>query len=218
MFSWDEAAFFTFLLCLIIYVMMMVICKRTGKLYNRASIERTYKNWVDARIDELSHLVTIQAIRNSIMSNSIFISGLLLFLSLIIGLFQYEILGDIDADFLGSITISVGIVQIVLIGMISIFSLFNFVFSIRMLYRSQFLITANTKKREELFEETYKLMQKSFAAAQNYWTSGIRGLYFLIPAITWLFHPIVFLLTTILITVYLIGWHDLSFFSRNGHL
>ena len=192
---------------------MMIICKKTGKSYNRASLNQIYHNWVDARIDDLSHLVTVQTIRNSIMSNSIFISALLLFLSLIVGLFTGEYLGD-SADFLGSLTISVGIIQISLISTISIFSLFNFIFSVRMLQRSQLLITANMKQREDIFENTYKMMQKSFFAAQNHWMSGIRGLFYLIPTITWLFSPIVFMVITVFITLFLIGWHDLSLFSK----
>jgi uncharacterized membrane protein len=213
MFGWNEAAFFVFLFCVLFYFVLMLIYKKTDKFYNRASLDRIYRSWVDARIDDVSHLVTVQTIRNSIMSNSIFISALLLFLSLIVGLFTGEYVGD-SADFLGSLTISVGIVQISLISTISIFSLFNFIFSVRMLQRSQLLITANTKKRENIFEKTYNLMQKSFLSAQNYWMGGIRGLFFLIPTITWLFNPIVFLVITILITLYLIGWHDLTLFSR----
>ena len=213
-FGWNEVAFFTFLLCIVIYITMMFICKKMGKLYNRKLLTRIYKDWVDARIDDLSHIVTVQTIRNSIMSNSIFISALLLFLSIIIGLFTGEYVGD-AGDFLGSY-ISVGIVQISLISVISIISLLNFIFSVRMLQRSQLLITANTKKREDIFENTYKLMQKSFIGAELHWMGGIRGFFFLIPTITWLFSPIVFLITTILITIYLIGWHDLSLFSRKA--
>ena len=85
-----------------------------------------------------------------------------------------------------------------------------------MLQRSQLLITANTKKREDIFEKTYNLMQKTFMSAQNHWMSGVRGLFFLIPAITWLFNPIVFFTLTIFITLFLIGWHDLSLFSKEA--
>ncbi len=218
MFGLDEISFFLFLGCVILYATLMLICKKTGKLYNRTSLNRIYKDWVDSRIDDLSHLVTVQTIRNSIMSNSIFISALLLFLSIIIGLYSGDLLSpELDRDFLyvGS-NVPIGIVQITLMGVISIISLFYFIFSVRMLQRSQLLITANTKKRDEIFESTYKIMQKSFLSAQNNWMSGIRGLYFLIPAITWFFHPIVFIIITILITLYLIGWHDLSLFSKEG--
>ncbi len=197
---------------------MMIICMRTGKHNNRATVTRIYKNWVDARIDDLSHIITVQTIRNSIMSNSIFISALLLFLSIIIGLYSGEFLGDsftMDFLFTGS-SIPLGIIQISLIVVISIISLFSFISSVRMLQRSQLLITANTKKREDVFEKTYNLMQKTFMAAQNHWMTGIRGLFYLIPAITWLFNPIVFLVLTILITLFLIGWHDLSLFSKEG--
>ncbi|MHA1453242.1 MAG: DUF599 family protein, partial [Promethearchaeota archaeon] len=134
------------------------------------------------------------------------------------GLYSGEFLGDsLEMDFLftGS-SIPLGIVQVSLVVVVSIISLFNFISSVRMLQRSQLLITANTKKREDIFEKTYKLMQKTFMSAQNYWMSGVRGLFFLIPAITWLFNPIVFLVLTLLITLFLIGWHDLSLFSKEG--
>lgn len=219
MFGWNEASFFVFLFCVILYAVMMLVYRKTGKLYTRASLNRIYQSWIDARIDDLSHIVTVQTIRNSIMSNSIFISALLIFLSIIIGLYSGEFLGDsLDMDFLytGS-SIPLGMIQISLIAIISIISLFNFIFSVRMLQRSQLLITANTKKREDIFESSYKLMQKSFMAAQYHWMSGIRGLFFLIPAITWLFNPIVFLVITVLITLYLIGWHDLSLFFKEEY-
>jgi len=218
MFGWNEVSFFVFIFCVIFYAVMMLICIKTGKFNNRATVTRIYQNWVDARIDDLSHIITVQTIRNSIMSNSIFISGLLLFLSIIIGLYSGEFLGDaLEMDFLftGS-SIPLGIVQVSLIAIISIISLFNFISSVRMLQRSQLLITANTKKREDIFEKTYKLMQKTFMSAQNYWMSGVRGLFFLIPTITWLFSPIVFLVLTVFITLFLIGWHDLSLFSKEG--
>lgn len=217
MFGWNEISFFVFIFCVLSYAILMVICMKSGKNYNRTSLTRTYKNWVDARIDDLSHIITVQTIRNSIMSNSIFISALLLFLSIIIGLYSGDFLGDsLEADFLytGS-SIPLGIIQISLIAIISIISLFNFISSVRMLQRSQLLITANTKKREDIFEKTYKLMQKTFISAQNFWMSGVRGLFFLIPAIMWLFNPILFLGITVVITLFLIGWHDLSLFTKD---
>ena len=213
MFGWNEVAFFVFVFCVLVYIVLMFVCKMTGKNYKRASLNRIYRSWVDARIDDLSHIITVQTIRNSIMSNSIFISALLVFLSLIIGLFTGEYIEYTD-DFLGSMTITVGIVQITLIAAISIISLFSFILSVRMLQRSQLLITSNTKKREDIFEKTYKLMHRTFLAAQTHWMGGIRGIFFLIAAITWLLNPIVFLITTIVITIFLIGWHDLSLFSK----
>jgi uncharacterized membrane protein len=209
---WNEVAFFVFLFCILGYSILMIVYKATGKKYKRASLDRYYRNWVDTRIDSQDHIVTIQSIRNSIMSNSIFISALLVFLSIILGLFSREYI-DNSNDFLGSMTITLGIMQISLITIITVISLVSFVLSVRMLQRSQFLITSNTKKREEIFENTYNLMQKSFLSAQTHWMSGIRALFFLIPTITWLFSPIVFLVATVLITLYLIGWHDLSLLS-----
>ncbi len=213
MFGWNEASFFVFIFCIVVYITLMLICRKTGKLYNRKMLTRIYKDWVDARIDDLSHIVTVQTIRNSIMANSIFISALLLFLSLILGLFPKTFIED-STEFLGSYSILVGHMQISLITIISILSLISFILSVRMLQRSQFLITANMKKREDIFENTYELMQKSFLAAQTHWMGGIRGLFYLIPSLTWLFSPIVFLISTVLVTVYLIGWHDLSLFSK----
>jgi len=219
MFGWNEASFFVFLGCVLTYTILLIIATKKGKFSNRLLLTRIYKDWVDARIDDLSHIVTIQTIRNSILSNTGFITALLVFLGLIINIYDNPAgIFNRSQDFFGSITISIGIMQISLIAAITVFSLFNFTFSVRMLQRAQLLITSNTKKREEIFEDTYNLMQKSFSTAQNHWMSGIRGLYYLVPSLIWLYHPIAFLITTVLITLYLVGWHDLSFFSGQNRV
>jgi uncharacterized membrane protein len=146
----------------------------------------------------------VQALRNMIMANSIFISGILIFLGLITDSFVNE---WNDAQIFFGIP-SLGLVKISLqIGTI-FFCLFSFIMAVWHIARTSLLITSNPKEINVGEMDGVELTIKSFKSGQRYWMAGIRGIFFMIAAITWLLNPLMMMIMVIVFTLYLIGFHD----------
>ena len=208
----NEISLFIFLGCIILYFSLIAITLKFKKPIHRDRYKRIYKNWVKNRLKDKSLLIAVQTIRNFIMVNSIFISALLLLLGLIIGLYgSFTITTE---DFMDIAGLSVGIIQVALNIFMILFSLLNFIFSIRMLNRTNFLITSNVEGTPIDEIEGLEVMQGTFLSAQNYWMLGIRGLYFLIPTLFWFLNPLLFAIASIIITIYLIAFQDIWFVPK----
>lgn len=180
----------------------------------RGIITATYNNWVDVMLKkDGSTIVGIQAIRNLLMGASIFISALLVLLGILIGL--YSIMRNGNYLFLGTFTLTLSYIQIGLILLVIIFSLFNFVFSVRMAIRLTFLISAEPHKLSFDNYDAIQLTKNTLISLQNYWMFGIRGLFYLVPALTWLLDPLFFILGSISVTIYLIVFQDILVLRRH---
>jgi len=51
--------------------------------------------------------------------------------------------------------------------------------------------------------------KNTMISAQNHWSFGLRGLFYLITVIGWLVHPIFFIIGTLGVTGYLIFFEDI---------
>jgi len=108
----DDFAFIVFLVCVSLYIFLLIYSITQKKPSQRNVFNLIYKNWVDNRLKDDEPLVGIQALRNFIMSNSIFITALLILLGILIGIYSsYNFKGT---AFLGFIQLSVDVAKIVL--------------------------------------------------------------------------------------------------------
>ena len=207
MINLDEFAFIIFLVCISLYIFLLIYSITQKKPSQRNVFNLIYKNWVDNRLKDDEPLVGIQALRNFIMSNSIFITALLILLGLLIGIYSsYNFKGT---TFLGFKELSLDVAKIVLNIFMIIFCLFNFILCIRMLNRTSLLLCGNPQEYSIGKYKGLELIQKSFISAQNHWMYGIRGLFYLIATLFWLINTILFMACTIIVTLYLILFQDI---------
>ncbi|NHJ49981.1 MAG: DUF599 domain-containing protein [Asgard group archaeon] len=211
----DEIAFFILILCYIISIIMLYYSLNKEKT-RKGVRRRILKNWVFNNID-LKNMNAVQAIRNLIIVNNAFISALLVLTGLLIGLFS-NIFTDNTIFLWGIIpSVSIKIAQIILVGFFVMFCLFNFINSNRMAANLSFLITTDPETDvvdKEQKEQNILLIRDTFRISQRSWMLGIRGIFYLVATITWLIHPVVLIVSSVIITLYVILAHDFSIFEK----
>ena len=139
---------------------------------------------------------------------------MLIYLGLLVGLLNSQV--GSGPLFWNIPNFTVFFLQLVLNVMITAFCLFNFVYSVRMNIRTALLITSDPKK----FERGVELAIDAFRSTQNHWMIGVRGLYYLAAAVTWFLNATIFMLFTIIVTIYLVITKDILILSprsrKNG--
>jgi uncharacterized membrane protein len=157
-------------------------------------------------------LYATQALRNFIMGNATFISGLLILVGILVGVYNTQILSsDI---FWGIQELSVGFVQMASNLALVFFSLFNFILSIRYIVRVSLLLTGDVKNFSEGDFNGVEIAKKAFISAQNHWLFGNRGLFFIFATLSWLIDSFFFLAVTVIIMVYLVLFQDIWVASK----
>lgn len=210
----EEVAFTIFLMCLLIYTILFLNSLTTKRPSQRAVLNEIYRNWVSNQLNNQDTIVSVQAIRNFIMANSTFISALFILLSMLIGI--YDVFFVNNAPFWGNEHLTLGLVKITLNIFIIVFALYNFIVSIRMLSRLTILITGNPQDYSmgDGKIKGKEITKKTFVLAQNHWMFGIRSLFYLAATLVWYLDAILFIIMSILVTIYLIVFQDTWLFSR----
>lgn len=202
----NEISLFVFIGCIIVYTILLFVSYNKKKPSERNAIKQIFKTWVNQRTKgEL--IVAVQSLRNVIFGASTFISGLLILLGLIIGFYDTYFINN--TLFFGIPELSLGLVQISVNVIVIIFSLYNFILSIRLNVRVTLLITADPNKVVLGKFEGIALTQKTFLSAQNHWMFGLRGLFYLVATLFWFVNPFLFIICSIGVTLYLILFQDI---------
>ena len=205
----NEISFFIFLFCVILYTVLMIIMKRSSKNSRYSIINDIYKNWVINRFKDQNLNVVVQGLRNIVMGNSIYSSALLILLGILAGLYESNFFNT-DHSFLQINFLPLGLVKISLNAFIIIFSLLNFILAIRMMNRLTLLFCAYPEIIDTENLPGIQIMEEAFTSGQHHLFLGIRGIFFLIPSLLWIIHPIIFIILSIFVTTYLIFFHDLK--------
>jgi uncharacterized membrane protein len=157
-------------------------------------------------------LYATQALRNFIMGNATFISGLLILVGILVGLYNTQILSS--EPFWGFQEINIGFLQMASNLALVFFSLFNFILSIRYIVRVSLLLTGDIKKYSEGEYNGIDIAKKAFISAQNHWFFGNRGLFFIFATLSWLIDSLFFILVILIIMVYLVVFQDIWVASK----
>jgi uncharacterized membrane protein len=208
----NEIAFFVFIGCLITYITLLSISFKQVKPSERNVYRLIYRNWAENRLLKKEDLVTIQALRNFIMGNSTFISGLLILLGILVGFYGTEFFSK--EKFFGIEGIELGFIQIAVNVAIIIFSLINFILSIRLIVRLNLVIIGSPESYSLEDMDVKNLLKKIFVSAQNHWMFGSRGLFYLVATLSWIINPYLFIIFSIILTSYLILWGDVWLLSK----
>lgn len=206
-FSLDEIAFTVFVGCFLCYFLLMFLSFRRSKPTKFKVFSMIYENWVESRLGEESPLVAVQALRNFIMGNSTFVSALFVLLGIILGFFG-NFLNNTE-DFFMTGFLSVGLAQVGLIIFLIGFSLFNFILSIRYATRLSLLITGKPLTFSMGPIKGSEITTDTLSHAQNHWSLGVRGLFYLITSLAWLINALFLLIFSIAITLYLLYDHGI---------
>jgi uncharacterized membrane protein len=202
----DILALGVFGFSIVIYSIMLVYGLQHPDTSRKGAINAMYKHYVDARLKKSeSPVVAVQAMRNLIMANSAFISALLILLGLLLASYSFIF----PEDLIPGTTISLGYIQMLVMILIIIFCLFNFMLAIRMLVRFTILISSYPDEIKICGVEGLSFTKETLISAQNHWTFGLRGLFYLITVLAWLAHPLLFLLGSIGVTGYLVFIEDI---------
>jgi len=200
----ELSALTIFGISILVYTIMLIYGLKNPTTSRKGSLNQIYKQFVDARIQQ-SPLIAIQAMRNLIMANTAFISALLVLLGILLAFYEQAFSPELILD----TEISLGFIQMVIMVLIIVFCLFNFVLAIRMSIRFTLLISSEPSKIDVCGISGINFAKDTIISAQNHWSFGIRGLFYLITVLAWLVHPILFIVGTLGVTGYLIFFEDI---------
>lgn len=207
----DEIAFFIFV-CAFLLSLLSLFLSLQRERTKKGLRHKILKHWVEFNLQK-SNAATVQhALRNHILINSAFISGLLVLIGLIVG-FSSNIFAD-DNLFLWGISgvLTVGFAQMATLLLIIIIALFSFVNANRMLANLSYLLTSDIQP-EESEKDTINYIKNIFRLSQRSWMIGIRAIFFIVIAFLWLLNNILFLVATISLLLYLVSIQDLNFWA-----
>lgn len=77
-----------------------------------------------------------------------------------------------------------------------------------------YLITSQPQDVEVNEIKGVDLTRDAFRISQRSWMLGVRGLFFIIAAVTWLVHSIFFIVSTLILTFYVILAQDIAIFEK----
>ena len=210
----DLIALFVASCCILIYFIMILYGLKFPEKTKRGSLNLIYEKWVERRLlPEQNPIVAVQAMRNLIMANSIFISALLVLLGILVG---FDDIIFSNGEFIsGEVVLNLGQVQIVFIGLIIVFSLVNFVLAVRLIVRFTLLISMDPGSTIICGMDGTVFTKRTLTSAQNHWLLGLRGLFFLLPVLSWLINPLFCIIGVVIVTFYLIFFEDIFKFESN---
>lgn len=169
------------------------------------------KNWINTKGLEnaKSHTVIVQSLRNLILANSGIISALLVILGLVIGFqssFSQEL---IFTNISGGVPVA--LLQLSVIGVCDLVGVMFLILSTRAATTLSFLGTIEPSVlTEQDLERDRQMIQDIFMSMQRSWLIGIRGLFYLVVATMWLIHPVLLMVTDLLVFGYLIFVQDIG--------
>jgi uncharacterized membrane protein len=113
--------------------------------------------------------------------------------------------------------------KILVLFVVVVFSLIMFLLSLRHMVRFSILIGIPTKVLEKISKEEFKgekndvyeldaqsIQSDVFLKAMNRFMYGIRGVYYVTALLLWFISSYIFMIGTILITFFLIKYHDIK--------
>ncbi len=170
---------------------------------------QAYRNaWIAAHSGDQNSIVTVQTLRNNIMTASFLASTAII---LIMGAFN--LLGNLHG-LVETLRVfrpapatepAVDLLKILLIIVTLWYCFFNFTSHIREInYLS--LILNIPKARLDAIEGTdsTRLLSQIFLSSGIHFSMGMRGYYFLIPLFMWIFSPVLMIASTVLIVLTLL--------------
>jgi uncharacterized membrane protein len=160
--------------------------------------------WVEMIMRERRDILAVQTMRNSMMSASFMASTAVL---LIIGVLTLSAQGDKLGDtwhalnFLGRFGAEMWLFKLLVMLFDLLFAFFSFSMAVRLFHHTGYQINVPLTPPDDAAQLAHVLAQLNRAGA--YYRIGMRGYYFTVPLLFWLFGPVFLVGATALLIYFL---------------
>lgn len=205
----DWSALLLFVLAVLGYrfFLSLMLRARPDRLY--LGKLQAYRNaWIAAHSGDKNSIVTVQTLRNNIMTASFLASTSII---LIMGAFSllgnlHGLLETLRAFRPGPPTEpAVELLKILLIIVTLWYCFFNFTSHIREVNYMSLILNIPKERLDEIEGgDSTLLLSRIFRSSGIHFSMGMRGYYFLIPLFMWIFSPVLMIFATLLIMLTLL--------------
>ncbi len=205
----DMIALFVFLVgttCYKIFLAQQV--KDTGKKNYIHQLQSIRSAWIAKYGMGGNPLLVVQTLRNKTMVSSFMASTALI---LIIGGFNFVFGVDFEKIKTGKLFFfslqdpNLGIVKVLLIIVVLLYSFFHFLWHTRELHNMALVLNVPDEQLQKITNlKSLDFLANMYTNSGIHFTLGIRGFYFLMPLLLWLFHPSMMLFSFFSIMAFLV--------------
>jgi len=182
--------------------------RNTEKKYYTHQLQFIRKAWIEKYGMGENPLLIVQTLRNKTMVSSFMASTALI---LIIGGFNFVFGVDFEKIRTGKLFFfslqdpNLGIVKVLLIIVVLLYSFFHFLWHTRELHNMALILNVPDQQLRKITNlQPLEFLTKMYINSGSHFTLGIRGFYFLIPLLLWAFHPAIMLFSFVSIMAFLI--------------
>ena len=206
LFDWLGLALFLAGLLGYRYFLSFMLRNRPDHLF-LGKLQQYRRTWIEAYSGGKDSLVVVQTLRNMIMSASFLASTSVILImgafNLLPGLGSTEKLKTLYMA--GGLEPSGEVFKILLIIITLSYSFFNFIWHIRQVNYMSFILNLPKDRLDEIEgSDSTPEIARMFLTSGIYFSLGVRGYYFLIPLLMWLFSPILMIIANLVILYVLI--------------
>lgn len=176
-----------------------LMAERKGVSTRRNRVNDAIVSWFEVGLEENDHLLIIHQLRNVIMAVTFLATTVVLLMGLLFGLGTFDVAEPlVDEQY-----------PFWLITITLIFSFLNFLLCLRHFTRITFLVRSAPEKLKAISGEDSELyLAKLFIRGNREYTMGRRSMLYALVVLTWLLHPYVFLVLTVLMTIVFVVTYD----------
>ncbi len=205
----DLLALFVFLAGTTIYkIFLMQQLGNKEKNYYLHQLQHIRIAWIERYGMGGDPILVVQTLRNKTMVSSFMASTALI---LIIGGFNFVFGVDFEKIKTGKLFFfslqdpNLGIVKVLLIIVVLLYSFFHFLWHTRELHNMTLILNVPDEKLRAITPlQPLDFLSRMYINSGIHFTLGIRGYYFLIPLLLWMFHPGMMLFSFFGIVVFLV--------------
>jgi uncharacterized membrane protein len=205
----DLIALIVFLAGATLYKIFLALqVKTTEKKYYIHQLQFFRNAWIEKYGMGGNPLLVVQTLRNKTMVSSFMASTALI---MIIGGFNVVFGVDFEKIRTGKLFFfslqdpNLGIVKVLLIIVVLLYSFFHFLWHTRELHNMALVLNVPAEQLQRITSlQPLDFLTKMYINSGVHFTLGIRGFYFLIPLLLWMFHPAMMLFSFFSIVVFLI--------------
>ncbi len=207
--SFDLLALCIFIISMGVYRFFIsrALCDRNSTCYI-ARIQSVRQAWIETYGMGANPILVVQTFRNKIMISSFMASTSII---LVIGGFNFIFgldLGKIEAEkifLLANRNPDLEMLRVMLIIVMLLYSFFHFLWHTRELHNMSLIINVPAERLQEVTPlMPAEFLAKMYVNSGIHFTLGIRGYYFMIPLLLWMFHPVLMLFSLLSIMVFLV--------------
>jgi uncharacterized membrane protein len=192
----DLLDLFVFLTGTAVYKIFLVrILKDKQKKYYINQLQSIRKQWIGEYGMGGDPILVVQTLRNKIMISSFMASTALI---LVIGGFNFIFGIDFGKIKPKSIFLfrlqdpDLEVVKVLLIILVLLYSFFHFLWHTRELHNMSLILNVSESQLQEITPlQPLEYLTNMYINSGIHFTLGIRGYYFLIPLLLWIFHPVI---------------------------